>query len=152
MLLIILSLVQKRRQKHLIISSAQFLQERENQTDIPDLGSSKVPNINDLTITTEGVEKLLSDLNPHKASSPDGITARVLKSCSTNIAPILQRIFQISVSTGLRAGQVLCTALVLNFHLFCCKLFLKTRKCRLCKGFYYDFIPQKASASGGFAA
>ena len=73
---------------------------KENQTDIPDLGSSKVPDIGNLTITTEGVEKLLFALNPHKASGPDGITARVLKSCSASIAPILQEVFQRSVSTG----------------------------------------------------
>ena len=73
---------------------------KENQINFPDLGSSKVPDIGNLIITTEGVEKLLSNLNPHKASGPDGITARVLKSCSASIAPILQNIFQRSVSTG----------------------------------------------------
>jgi len=33
----------------------------------------------DITITPEGVYALLSKLDPHKASGPDNIPARVLK-------------------------------------------------------------------------
>ena len=73
---------------------------REKQDQIPDLGFSNVPDIDDLTITVEGVEKLLSGLKPNKASGPDGVTPRVLKQCSAGIAPILREIFQRSVSTG----------------------------------------------------
>ena len=70
---------------------------KEKQEGFPDLGPSKVPDISALTITTEGIEKLLLGLKIHKASGPDGITAKVLKSCSASIA---QEIFKRSVSTG----------------------------------------------------
>ena len=73
---------------------------KENLNSLPDLGVSTVPDIDDLVITVEGVEKLLYNLKPHKACGPDGIAARVLKHCSVSIAPILREIFQRSVATG----------------------------------------------------
>lgn len=72
----------------------------ENDSNLPDLGSSDIPDINDIEISTEGVLKLLNDLKTHKAAGPDGIPARVLKACSNSIAPILQKLFQKSISTG----------------------------------------------------
>ena len=41
------------------------------------------PDIN----ITEGVRKLLTGLNPHKAAGPDSITPRVLKELVDEIAP-----------------------------------------------------------------
>ena len=49
------------------------------------------PNIN---ITEEGVRKLLTGLNPHKAAGPDSITPRVLKELADEIAPIVQLIYK----------------------------------------------------------
>ena len=40
---------------------------------------------------------MLHNLNPHKATGPDGIPAYFLKECSTEIAPILTLIFQCSI-------------------------------------------------------
>ena len=42
----------------------------------------------------------VSNLKPHKASGPDSIPPTVLKELSNEIAPILQIIFQISLTTG----------------------------------------------------
>jgi hypothetical protein len=39
-----------------------------------------------LTIRENGVEKLLQDINPSKASGPDGIPNRILKECASQIA------------------------------------------------------------------
>ena len=48
-----------------------------------------------------GVSKLLNGLNIHKASGPDGLSqARVLKECTSEIAPILALIYNESLSQG----------------------------------------------------
>ena len=54
----------------------------------------------DITVTTLGIEKLLNNLKVNKATGPDNIPARILKNCSSAVAPILQKIFQKSISTG----------------------------------------------------
>ena len=71
----------------------------ENDT-LPQLPTSSIPPIPDLIISVDGVCKLLSDLNPHKASGPDGIPARILKVAAEEIAPALTIIFQKSLETG----------------------------------------------------
>lgn len=73
---------------------------REDQSTIPNLGPSHIPDIPDLVLTIDGIEKLLRGLQPHKSPGPDGITARVLKVCAPSIAPILRKLFQKSISTG----------------------------------------------------
>jgi hypothetical protein len=40
----------------------------------------------DITITCEGIAKLLLSLNPNKAAGPDEIKPRVLKELATEIA------------------------------------------------------------------
>ena len=52
------------------------------------------------TIRENGAEKLLQDINPSKASGPDGIPNRILKECARQIAPNLTVIFQTSIDTG----------------------------------------------------
>ena len=37
----------------------------------------------DITVTSKGIEKLLSNLNPHKAAGPDQIKPIILKNLST---------------------------------------------------------------------
>ena len=41
-----------------------------------------------IPVDPNGVLKLLNNLKIHKASGPDGLSARVLKECSSEIAPI----------------------------------------------------------------
>ncbi len=47
-----------------------------------------------------GVEKLLSKIDPTKASGPDNIPCRILKELSSKLAPILTYIFEQSLSSG----------------------------------------------------
>ena len=54
----------------------------------------------DITVDLKGVAKLLDGLNVHKAPSPDGLNARVLKECSNEISPILALIFNKSLARG----------------------------------------------------
>lgn len=50
--------------------------------------------IEDINITEEGVRKLLRNLNPHKASGPDGISHRVLKELADELAPALTLLYR----------------------------------------------------------
>ena len=50
--------------------------------------------------TAPGIEKLLNNLNPAKASGPDMVPARILKLASKELAPLLSLIYQQSYDTG----------------------------------------------------
>ena len=50
---------------------------------------------------TRKVLKVLLQLNTSKFSGPDGISARVLKSCAPELAPILNKLFQLSYNLGI---------------------------------------------------
>jgi hypothetical protein len=51
----------------------------ENMTNKPELKGNPSPDISHLEIFEEGVNKLLSNVNPRKANGPDNIPNRVLK-------------------------------------------------------------------------
>ena len=53
-----------------------------------------------IIFTKEGVEKLLKNLDPTKASGPDNISTRILKETATEVAPCLAIILQHSYDTG----------------------------------------------------
>ena len=73
---------------------------KEDEENMPILPPSKYPDMPDLNITETGVIKLLSDLNPNKASGPDEIPGRLLKLAAAQIAPSLTFIFNQSLRTG----------------------------------------------------
>ena len=58
------------------------------------------PAMPDITITNEGVRKLILNLDASKAPGPDGISPRVLKELADDIAPSLTAIFKRSYETG----------------------------------------------------
>ena len=73
----------------------------DDDTDhLPTMSHPKYPNIENITISIEGVEKLLDNINIHKASGPDKIPNIILKTCSKEISPALANIFQQSLDTG----------------------------------------------------
>ena len=53
-----------------------------------------------ILFNVNGIQNLLSNLDPNKAHGPDGISPYILKSCSAEIAPILEVIFKQSLNTG----------------------------------------------------
>ena len=57
----------------------------------------KMPNIH---VSTQGIEKLLKGLNPHKAAGPDKFKPIVLQALYKELAPILQLIYQRSLNSG----------------------------------------------------
>ena len=52
----------------------------------------------EITVDPKGVLKLLNNLNIHKVSWPDGLSARVLKECSSEISPMLALIYNESLA------------------------------------------------------
>ena len=69
-------------------------------TNKPELKGNPSPDISHLEIFEEGVNKLLSNVNPRMANGPDNISNRVLKDCATNIAPYATTIYQKSHEVG----------------------------------------------------
>ena len=61
----------------------------------------QLPSINDIYITEPGVLKLLQELNVNKATGPDGISPRVMKTLAQQIAPCLTKIFNKSLQTSI---------------------------------------------------
>ena len=72
----------------------------EQNLDIPNVGQSNVPCIQDTEIKVEGVLKLLSNLDSHKAAGPDEISSMILKDYATYLAPLLAKIYQASLNTA----------------------------------------------------
>ena len=69
----------------------------DDDTDhLPTMSHPKYPNIENITISIEGVEKLLDNINIHKASGPNVIP----KTCSKEISRAHANIFQQSHDTG----------------------------------------------------
>ena len=73
---------------------------KDNGSQLPKMESAPYPGLTDLVIKTEGVAKLLRNLNPAKACGPDNIPSRILKECADTISPALSCIFSRSVQTG----------------------------------------------------
>ena len=73
---------------------------READTEIPLKGASPFSSMDEITVDPVGVAKLLTKLNIHKASGPDGLSARVLKECSSEIAPVLAYTFNEFLAQG----------------------------------------------------
>ena len=78
---------------------------------------NSTPKMESISVSLNGIVKLLKDLNPHKAAGPDQIKPLVLQRLRDVIAPILQVIFQRSLDTG-RGQKDWSTA-------FVCPLFKK---------------------------
>ena len=73
---------------------------RESNDEIPSKGTSPFTPMGEITVDPNGVLKLLNNLKIHKAPGPDGLSARVLKECSSEIAPILALIYNETLAQG----------------------------------------------------
>ena len=72
---------------------------RESDDEIPSKGTSPFTPIGGVTVDPNGVLKL-NNLKIHKAPGPDGLSARVLKECNSEIAPILALIYYETLAQG----------------------------------------------------
>ena len=73
---------------------------RESDDEIPSKRTSPFTPMGEITVDPNGVLKLLNNLKIHKAPGPDGLSARVLKECSSEIAPILSLIYNEALARG----------------------------------------------------
>ena len=71
---------------------------REINDEIPSKVTSPFTATGEITVDPKEVTKLLNNLNIHKASGQDGLSASVLKECSSEIAPILACIYNESLA------------------------------------------------------
>ena len=71
---------------------------QEDTSELPDLGPSQTPSMPPIMVNIIGVQKLLTDIKPHKATGPDNIPGRLLKEAAEELAPGLAHLFQISVA------------------------------------------------------
>ena len=56
--------------------------------------------ISKFNVATEGIQKLMENLNPNQTMGPDRLHPRVLKETARAVAPILQIIFSKSLENG----------------------------------------------------
>ena len=76
----------------------------EDKDCIPTLSNNSpwpYPDMPNINISVEGITKLLSNLNPHKASGPDELPTRLLKEMAHQLTLLLTLIFQASLHQGL---------------------------------------------------
>ncbi len=75
-------------------------QGRLSENHIPDQYRPQYPKMPEISISENGITKLLANLKPDKAAGPDGIKPLVLRSLKSQISPILHILFQKSLSSG----------------------------------------------------
>lgn len=71
----------------------------DSTTNEPSVSWKHMP-IRALEIATAGVKKILKNLREHKASGPDDLTSNLPKTLAEEIAPIMQLMFNLSLSQG----------------------------------------------------
>ena len=72
----------------------------EDLKDIPLMNPSTYTVMPDISVNVSGIHKLLSDVNPFKATGPDAISACFLKETANVLAPMLTCLFNQSLTTG----------------------------------------------------
>ena len=72
----------------------------EDTTNIPSKGPSPFTEIEDIIVTSPGIEKQLQNLKPNKAAGPDQISPWILKNFANECARMLQIIYIQSYETG----------------------------------------------------
>ena len=73
----------------------------EDLTTIPTAQPSEFPEMEAIHIDVNGVENLLSQLNVNKAMGPDLIPTRILKDYANIIAPVITKILEQSIESGI---------------------------------------------------
>jgi len=88
---------------------AQFLSVFTNEnSDIPSLPSNQLAKIHNIDFSTRGIECIFEKLYSSKSADPDNIPTCILKSCASEIAPILQITYTQSFNEGtLRSEPIL---------------------------------------------
>ncbi|CAC5416938.1 unnamed protein product [Mytilus coruscus] len=80
-------------------SFARFFTKDDGST-IPDKSPSNINSMNDITVTENGVFKLLKNLDTNKTAGPDEIPTKILQITAAELLSVLTKIFQFSLDTG----------------------------------------------------
>ena len=83
--------------------SSVFQPSRPNQHQTSTFSSSQLrtdTQLREIELSEHDVANCLKNLDPSKASGPDGIPARLLKECSQQIAPSLCSLFNLSLQSS----------------------------------------------------
>ena len=72
---------------------------KQTSPSVPSTSYSQ-DNLESISVSTEEVSYLLSNLSTDKGTGPDDISARLLKECSNEIAPSMTLLFNKSLSLG----------------------------------------------------
>ena len=87
---------------------------------------STTSHMESITVSVNGIVKLLKELNPHKAAGPDQLKPLVLQRLRDVIAPVFRVIFQRSLDTGKvpkdRSTSFVCPLFKKRRHQPCIKL------------------------------
>ena len=78
--------------------SSVFYNSAEDSTTIKELTSPPLTSLRKIEVYVNGVQKLLAGLNIHKAAGLDGITTRILKDFSSELAQVFTTLFQASLN------------------------------------------------------
>ena len=73
---------------------------KDENDNMPAKGRSTAPSIPGITVSEEGVLKMLQKLKPDKAAGPDRISPRVLKELAEPLCKPLTALFQHSIDSG----------------------------------------------------
>ena len=84
--------------------SSTFASNLHDQESQPTLYPRSTFTMFPIKFSKRKVRKVLLQLNTSKSRGPDGIPAIVLKSCSPELAPVLDRLFQLSYNLGIIPG------------------------------------------------
>ena len=86
------------------ISKANVLNEhfysvftKDGDAILPEMADTLYPTMSNIEINTEGIAQLLNDIDPFKATGPDGLPPKLLKELSNNLAPCLTLLFRASL-------------------------------------------------------
>ena len=72
-----------------------------NNSPAPDLGSSLYPDLQSFKISIEKVYNLLTQVDPFKATGPDGIPPKLLIEMTFELSPSLTLLFNSSLKQGI---------------------------------------------------
>ena len=84
----------------ILVNQFQSVFTPEDNSPLPPMANKNYKPMEEISITTGGVTKLLKNINPSKSCGPDAIPNHVLKNCAETIAPAIKDIFQLSLDTG----------------------------------------------------
>lgn len=92
----------------IVLTKQTFLMNSSHQcstrTRIPLSSKTKVLSITPrwhISLSTDGVKMLLNGLNIHKATGPDGVSPKLLKTLSDELAPVRTVLFQASINQSI---------------------------------------------------